>query len=52
MLLIELDSPFVAAKFHNPGIPGVRAVSQFLRCFAPITLNGTCLISIAGEEYK
>ena len=33
MLLIELDSPFVAAKFHNPGIPGVRAVSQFLAMF-------------------
>ena len=23
----------ISDKFYNPGIPGVRAVSQFLRCF-------------------
>ena len=35
----------ISAKFHNPGIlgilgiPGVRTVSQFLRCFFPDLVN-------------
>ena len=29
----------ISAKFHNTGIPGVRTVSQFLRCFFPDLVN-------------